>query len=284
MSLKACDLSCSFTTRRRLFKAEGGVLAVDRASVELVSGQTFGVVGESGSGKSTLARMMLGLLRPTAGRLEFEGRDTATFTRQEWRDFRRSVQPVFQDPRSALNPKHSIEAIIGEPLQNFGQRNRAQRRTRATDVLAQVHLTAETLQRKPPELSGGQLQRVAIARALALDPSYLICDEPLSALDVSVQAGVVNLLLELQEAKSLAMLFISHDLDVVRHMSDTVAVMWHGQIVDRGNAESIATDPTHAYTRQLLGLAPRDENGPSQEAIGSESMSLRPPTSTGRLV
>jgi peptide/nickel transport system ATP-binding protein len=280
MSLKASDLSCSFAARRRWLHADGGVLAVDRASLELVPGQTFGIVGESGSGKSTLARMLLGLLPPTAGLLEFEGHDTDSFTRAQWLRFRRSVQPVFQDPRSALNPKHSVETIIGEPLRNFGQRHRAQRRARAIVMLEHVHLTAEVLQRKPQELSGGQLQRVAIARALALDPDYLICDEPLSALDVSVQAGVVNLLLELQDAKNLAMLFISHDLDVVRHMSDTVAVMWRGQIVEQEDAGSIATDPTHPYTRQLLGLAARDEDEAGSDDAARESVPFQRSTPT----
>ena len=272
MSLRAIDLSCAFAARRRWPSKVEGVLAVDKASLELVPGRTFGIVGESGSGKSTLARMLLGLLPPTGGRIEFEEKNTAAFTRGQWLQFRRAVQPVFQDPRSALNPKHSIETIIGEPLQNFGQRQRAARRSRATVLLEQVHLTAAVLPRKPPELSGGQLQRVAIARALALDPAYLVCDEPLSALDVSVQAGVVNLLLELQQKKNLAMLFISHDLDVVRHMSDTVAVMWRGQIVERGDARSIASKPTHAYTRQLLGL---DEPTESQSAPEDEEERAR---------
>jgi ABC-type glutathione transport system ATPase component len=227
---------------------------VDQASLELVPGKTFGIVGESGSGKSTLARMMLGLLTPTAGSVEYESRDMRSFGRDDWKRFRRSVQPIFQDPRSALNSRHNVLTLVSEPLYNYGERTKAARRSHVGELLERVHLPVSLIDRQPSELSGGQLQRVAIARALALKPSYLICDEPLSALDVSVQAGVVNLLLELQDSHALAMLFISHDLDVVRHLSDEMGVMWQGRVVDRGPASDFGREASHPYTRQLLGL------------------------------
>lgn len=195
---------------------------------------------------------MLGLVKPTTGSIDFENRPLAKFGSTQWRDFRRAVQPIFQDPRSSLNWRHSIQRIITEPLENFGY-PAAERRQRALTLLEQVRLPANILRRRTFDVSGGQLQRVAIARALALDPKYLVCDEPLSALDVSVQAGVLNLLLDLQAGRNLAMMFISHDLEVVRHLSDRVIVMYRGAVMEDAPAVDLYTKPRHPYTQVLLG-------------------------------
>lgn len=272
MSLAAIDTSKRFSLGRRWpLKAEYTV-GVDGVTCEVLPGQTLGVVGESGSGKSTLARLMLGLLMPSAGHIEFEGKSVAAFGRGQWRSFRQSVQPIFQDPRSSLNWRHSIERIITEPLQNFGQSPK-QRAQRSLALLEQVRLPTHILKRQTSDVSGGQLQRVAIARALALDPKYLICDEPLSALDVSVQAGVLNLLLDLQSSRNLAMMFISHDLEVVRHVSDRVIVMYRGAVMEDAPAGDLYRQPRHPYTQVLLGRSaplPEDANAaPSGAAQGS---------------
>jgi peptide/nickel transport system ATP-binding protein len=261
MSLAAIDVSKRFFVGRRWPFQPDYTMGVDHVTCEVEPGQTLGVVGESGSGKSTLARLTLGLLAPTGGRIEFDGRPLNDFGRGQWRAFRQAVQPIFQDPRSSLNWRHSIERIITEPLQNFGQ-NSVERGHRALALLEQVRLPTQILQRQTSDVSGGQLQRVAIARALALDPTYLICDEPLSALDVSVQAGVLNLLLDLQASKKLAMMFISHDLEVVRHVSDRVIVMYRGAVMEDATAFDFYGQPKHPYTQILLGRAsplPEDE-------------------------
>jgi oligopeptide/dipeptide ABC transporter ATP-binding protein len=229
------------------------------------------VVGESGSGKSTLARLMLGLLAPSSGHVEFEGKSLSSFGHGQWRAFRHAVQPIFQDPRSSLNWRHSIERIITEPLQNFGQGS-AERGRRALALLDQVRLPTHIMQRQTSDVSGGQLQRVAIARALALDPSYLICDEPLSALDVSVQAGVLNLLLDLQASRHLAMMFISHDLEVVRHVSDRIIVMYRGAVMEDATATDFYKQPRHPYTQVLLG---RTSPLPEDAKTSHSAMSAR---------
>jgi peptide/nickel transport system ATP-binding protein len=249
---------------------------VDGVTCEVAPGQTLGVVGESGSGKSTLARLMLGLLAPTGGRIEFDGKPLAGFGSGAWRSFRRSVQPIFQDPRSSLNWRHNIERIITEPLQNFGQ-DRAERSKRAVALLEQVRLPTHILKRQTSDVSGGQLQRVAIARALALDPQYLICDEPLSALDVSVQAGVLNLLLDLQSSRKLAMMFISHDLEVVRHVSDRVIVMYRGAVMEDAPSGDFYRTPRHPYTQVLLGRASplAEDSSVPPEITAAEASSSR---------
>ena len=254
MSLVAKAVSKHFVTSHRWPLPPQTNVGVDRVSCTIEEGRTLGVVGESGSGKSTLARLMLGLIEPTSGDIEFDGRPLAKFGAREWRDFHRAVQPIFQDPRSSLNWRHSIQTIITEPLQNFGQPSDA-RTQRAKALLEQVRLPTHILTRRTFDVSGGQLQRVAIARALALDPKYLVCDEPLSALDVSVQAGVLNLLLDLQSSRKLAMMFISHDLEVVRHVSDRVIVMYHGAVMEDAPAVDLYSKPRHPYTQVLLGRA-----------------------------
>jgi len=254
VSLAAVGVTKRFFLGRRWPLQAEYTIGVDGVTCEVAPGQTLGVVGESGSGKSTLARLMLGLLAPSAGRIEFEGKPLSGFGSGAWRSFRHSVQPIFQDPRSSLNWRHSIERIITEPLQNFGQ-DRAERSKRAVELLEQVRLPTHILKRQTSDVSGGQLQRVAIARALALDPRYLVCDEPLSALDVSVQAGVLNLLLDLQSSRKLAMMFISHDLEVVRHVSDRVIVMYRGAVMEDATAGDFYRTPRHPYTQVLLGRA-----------------------------
>jgi peptide/nickel transport system ATP-binding protein len=252
VSLVAHQVSKHFVTAHRWPLPAEVTIGVDRVDCSVEPGQTLGVVGESGSGKSTLARLMLGLLEKTSGHIEFEGRPIDGFGRSQWRAFRQAVQPIFQDPRSALNWRHSIQTIITEPLRNFGVKTEEQKQ-KALGLLEQVRLPTHVLQRQTSDVSGGQLQRVAIARALALDPRYLICDEPLSALDVSVQAGVLNLLLELQASRRLAMMFISHDLEVVRHVSDRVIVMYHGAVMEDAPAVDLYRQPRHPYTQVLMG-------------------------------
>jgi peptide/nickel transport system ATP-binding protein len=271
MTLAAKSVTRHFVNSHRWPLPPDYTVGVDRVDCTVEPGRTLGVVGESGSGKSTLARLMLGLLEPTSGSIEFEGRPLAKFGSAQWRDFRRSVQPIFQDPRSSLNWRHSIQTIITEPLQNFG-RPAAERTRRALSLLDQVRLPANILRRRTFDVSGGQLQRVAIARALALDPRYLICDEPLSALDVSVQAGVLNLLLDLQASRNLAMMFISHDLEVVRHVSDRVIVMYHGAVMEDAPAVDLYTKPRHPYTQVLLGRSsplPEDSAAPAAATTGT---------------
>jgi peptide/nickel transport system ATP-binding protein len=254
MTLAAVEVSKRFVVGQQSPLRQEFTVAVDAVNCKVEPGQTLGVVGESGSGKSTLARLVLGLIEPTFGSVEFNSQPLEKLSRDGWRQFRKSVQPIFQDPRSSLNWRHSIETIITEPMQNFGQ-PRQMRHERALGLLEQVRLPTHLLKRQTSDVSGGQLQRVAIARALALDPTYLICDEPLSALDVSVQAGVLNLLLELQGKRDLAMMFISHDLDVVRHVSDRVIVMYGGAVMEDAPAVDLYRQPKHPYTKVLMGRA-----------------------------
>ena len=251
MTIRAQDISKVFGRRGR---TGTDTHAVRSASLELAPGQTLGLVGQSGSGKSTLARIILGLLPATSGEVLFDGSPASKFGRPERARFRREVQAVFQDPRQSLNWRLDIASIVTEPLRNYGIGDRAERRARAAELLDQVSVSPKLLTRRPPEVSGGQLQRIAIARALALQPRYLICDEPLSALDVSVQAGILNLLLDLQQRQGLAMLFISHDLAVVRHLSDQVLVMRQGEIVESASAADFYHRPSHPYSQELVGL------------------------------
>jgi peptide/nickel transport system ATP-binding protein len=230
--------------------------AVSNVSLEVRPGETLGLVGESGSGKSTLSRILLGLVDPSAGRVAFEGRDIRDFGRQDRREFRRALQPIYQNPYASLNPRFSIAEIIGEPLLGFGIGDRAERGRRVLELLDQVKLPRTVAERRTSELSGGQRQRVAIARALAPQPRLIICDEPVSALDVSVQSQILELLAELQQASGLGYLFISHDLAVVRQVADRVAVMKDGAIVETGGVADVFERPRHDYTKLLIGSIP----------------------------
>jgi peptide/nickel transport system ATP-binding protein len=231
-----------------------GVLrAVDDVSFDLVRGETLALVGESGSGKSTTARLVLRLADPTAGEIRFDGADVTRVTGRHWRELRRRAQLVYQNPYASLDPRFSVEEVVTEPLRAFGVGSPAERRTRAAELVGRVALPAAVLARRPAELSGGQRQRIAIARALALSPDLVVCDEPVSALDVSVQAQVLALLEELQTDQGLAYLFISHDLAVVRRIAHRVGVMREGRLLELRPTEELFTDPREDYTRELLG-------------------------------
>lgn len=239
--------------RARFGAAAEPVPAVDDVTLEIPRGQTLGLVGESGSGKSTLARAILRLIPATSGRVMFDGRDVLALDASDLRAWRRRAQIVFQDPLDSLNPRLTVETIVGESLRVHGLvRTRAAQRERVAALLRRVALPADVLDRYPHEFSGGQRQRIGIARALALGPDLLILDEAVSALDVSIQGQILNLLLDLQAELALTYLFIGHNLAVVRHMSSEIAVMRGGRIVERGPADRVLTAPAHEYTRALL--------------------------------
>ncbi|MFK7853906.1 MAG: ABC transporter ATP-binding protein, partial [Granulosicoccus sp.] len=230
--------------------------ALNDLSFTIKEGEVLGVVGESGCGKSTLGRTVLRLLEPTSGKVLFAGRDIASFRGQELKSLRRQAQIIFQDPFGALNPQHTIGKIIGEPLRVHKLGDRQQRLQRVRELLQLVGLPSDAVSKHPHEFSGGQRQRVAIARALASGPSFLVCDEAVSALDVSVQSQILNLLMELRERLNLAMIFISHDLSVIRHVSDRIAVMYLGEIVEFAPTEELMRNPQHPYSQALLSAIP----------------------------
>ena len=232
------------------------VHAVSGISFSLRRGETLGLVGESGSGKTTAGRAVLQLHRPTSGSVKYEGRELTTLSDREMRDMRQEMQIVFQDPYASLNPKMPVNDIVAEGIAVHEKLKRSERHDRVADLLRDVGLRPEHGNRYPHEFSGGQRQRLGIARALALEPNFIVLDEPVSALDVSVQAGVINLLSRLQDQHRMAYLFIAHDLSVVRHISDRVAVMYLGKIVEIGEREQIYTAPMHPYTQALLSAVP----------------------------
>jgi len=252
-------------------KSRGAVRAVDDVSLDIHAGETLGLVGESGSGKSTLGRLILRLIEPTSGAVHFEGRDMLASSRGEMRGLRRDLQIIFQDPFASLDPRFRVEDIIAEPLIVHGRiirgesigngprrsgRAKLDLRTRVVELLRAVGLDESARTRYPHEFSGGQRQRIGIARALALRPKFIVCDEPVSALDVSVGAQIVNLLAQLQRDFGLTYLFISHSMPVVRYLSTRIAVMYRGKIVEIGDTAQMTERPAHAYTRSLLDATP----------------------------
>ena len=241
--------------------------AVDGVSFQVAGGETLGLVGESGGGKTTVGLSVLRLIRPSGGSVTFEGRDVLAADRAEMKALRQRMQIVFQDPIGALDPRKSVGDSVGEGLRIQGLASRSESRQRAVEVLDRVGLTAAQSRSLPHELSGGQLQRVGIARALVLDPRLVVCDEPVSALDVSIQAQIINLLLDLQAERGLAYLFIAHDLALVRHISDRVAVMYLGRIVESAPAGELFDSPAHPYTRALLSAVPTDHPAAARQRI-----------------
>jgi peptide/nickel transport system ATP-binding protein len=234
----------------------GDVRAVDGVSLTIRRGETLGLVGESGCGKSTVGRTILRLYEPTAGRIVFDGRDITKLSEGELRPLRRRMQMVFQDPFASLNPRHSVGRIVGEPLRTHGLATRREATARVRDLLQTVGLPADAANRYPHEFSGGQRQRIGLARALAVNPDFIVADEPVSALDVSIQAQMINLFEQLQEEFELTYLFIAHDLAVVRHISDRIAVMYLGTVVEVSPAAELYDNPLHPYTISLLSAVP----------------------------
>ena len=260
--LKARGLKKHFKTGDGMIRARGTVKAVDGVSFDVRRGETFAIVGESGCGKSTLARLLMRLLTPTEGDVQFDGSDVRSLAGRDLTALRRDMQFIFQDPFSSLNPRMSVGKLVGEPLEtHFPKMSASKRRGKVAELLAKVGLRPEHAERYPHEFSGGQRQRIGIARALASAPKLVIGDEPVSALDVSVQAQVINLLGDLRDELGLTLVIIAHDLAVIRHMSDRVAVMYLGQIVEQGDVDTVYNHPRHPYTRALLSAIPVAAHG-----------------------
>lgn len=254
--LQARDVECHFDGRKPFFGKAAKIRAVDGIALEIEKGETFAIVGESGCGKSTLARLLAGLLSPTAGSVIYDGLDFTDLEPKARTHLRRDLQFIFQDPFSSLNPRMNAGALIGEPLRAHGLGDAGQQRTKVAQLLERVGLRPEHANRYPHEFSGGQRQRIGIARALASGPKVLIGDEPVSALDVSIQAQVINLLDELKDEFGLTLIIIAHDLTVIRHMADRVAVMYLGEIVELAAVDELFANPKHPYTQALIAAIP----------------------------
>ncbi|MGH6814260.1 MAG: ABC transporter ATP-binding protein [Hyphomicrobiaceae bacterium] len=280
--LEAAGLEKRFPMRGGLMRrVKAEIRAVDGVSFAVSAGETLCLVGESGCGKTTVGRLILRLIEPTAGSIRLHGEDITNLSRRQMRPWRKRMQIVFQDPYASLNPRLTAGRIVAEPLENYGGFSASERRARVEQLFARVGLRADSLHNYPFEFSGGQRQRLGLARALALNPSLIVADEPVSALDVSVQAQVLNLMMDLQDDLGLAYLFISHDLGIVEHMAHRVAVMYLGRIVEIAGKEELFARPRHPYTRALIAAAPVPDPRAKRERIvleGDVPSPLRPPS------
>lgn len=251
--LEICGVSKSFSSG---FWGKDKTLAVDNVNLRIEEGQIYGLIGGSGSGKTTLSRLVMGFLKPDAGTIRYDGKDIAHLKKSEWRLLRKDMQMIFQNPQKAFNPRFSVYECCAEPIRLFNlAANQEEERSMVYDMLDSVGITRDQMNKYPHEISGGQAQRVAIVRALALQPKLLICDEPTSMLDVSVQAQIIDILKRINTENGCAMLFISHDLDVVRHLCESVSVMHRGKVVEQGRAADVFTNPASEFTKSLLAAA-----------------------------
>ncbi len=279
--LKVDNLKVHFPVKKGvLARTIGYVYAVDGVSFELRAGETLGIVGESGCGKTTTGMAILRLLPPTAGQVWYEGRNLLEQSRRQMRALRRQIQIIFQDPYSSLNPRRTVRQILGDPLMIHGMRSARERRERIAFLLDKVGLSQEQAERYPHEFSGGQRQRIGIARALALNPRLIVCDEPVSALDVSIQAQIINLLIDIQEEFAISYIIIAHDLAVVEYLCDRIAVMYLGKIVELTTYANLFTRPLHPYTQALLSAVPvADPKAPRHRTVlqGDVPSPINPP-------
>lgn len=250
------DLEKRYEISRGLFTKPQVINAVNKISFEVFQGETYSIVGESGCGKSTTAKMLLNIETPTSGKIFFKGKDISTFNNEEWKEYRKKVQIIFQDPYSSLNPRWKVGEIIAEPLKLNTELSKKDIEEKVYAIMKRVGLEKDWYERYPHQFSGGQRQRIGIARALVLNPEVIVCDEPVSALDVSIQAQVLNLLLDLQEEFDLTYVFISHDLAVVEHISDRIMVMYYGDVVELSSVDDLFANPKAEYTKKLLSAIP----------------------------